>query len=174
MSKNTVTNYRTNETAMLNGKAVTILSSHNDYVTVRDNETGREFFVSKSELSKTSIYTFSNPIYQEQQEQALRNQEQRKKIKAEIQQLVEQGHQLEAQQKALLKEKSYYTNWVNNFLRNCGVPSRFLLNEEQRNEFDPNFDKKRYCSAEAVSLGNSAISCFNSATRIAHSMKWLG
>jgi len=171
VSKNTVTNYRTNETAMLNGKAVTILSSHNDYVTVRDNETGREFSVSKSELSKTSIYTFSNPIYQEQ---ALRNQEQRKKIKAEIQQLVEQGHQLEAQQEALLKEKSYYTNWVNNFLRNCGVASRFQLSEEQRSEFAPNFDKKRYCSAEAVRLGNGAISCFNLATSKAHSMKWLG
>ena len=165
MADNNITNYKSQETTFYNGKLVTIISVGNEYVTIKDEITGLESSIPKSELAKTSVYSYqSSPEYIEKKRES----------KTKIEKLISQGKEYETQQQAIRKEKKGLIAWLNNFFRKYNVVSRFQLDREKRSEVEPNYQKRWSLAMLDTQLGNAAVSAYNAATREAYNMRYLG
>lgn len=166
MPNSNIKDYKAQEIAYYNGKPVKILSTRNNYVTVRDELTGREFSLPKESLSKSSVYSYlNNPAYEER----------KKESKERIQELLAKGKELEAEQNSIRKSASKVVNWLNNFFRENDVVTKYQLSSDKREEYDPKLQERYDLNMKATQLGNQALSCFNAATREAFNMrKWIG
>ena len=165
MSNSNINNYKSQEVAFHNGKLVKILSVGCEYVTIEDAITGFETSIPKSELAKTSVYSYPTPP---------NNDERKEAAKKKIAELVAMGKEAEAEQQAVRKQKTGIVSWLNNFCREHVAVSRYQLSSENRKEFDPKYYEKYDLSMLATNLGNKALSFFNQATREAYNMRYLG